>query len=244
MKPSQRKFAVFDIDGTLIRWQLFHAIVHQLGKHGHIPAAVHQAIHHARMDWKNRNSNDGFRAYEQVLVRAYIDALTDISPSAYAVIVDEVFDEYKDQTFVYTRDLIRSLKQQGYVLFAISGSQQDIVQKLAAHHGFDDAIGAHLVQHNGHFTGDIVSPVHDKPTALKQLIQKHHVAQTGSIGVGDSEGDISMLAMVEQAIAFNPSRGLLEHAQTAGWKIVVERKNVVYELEAKDGSYLLAATGP
>jgi phosphoserine phosphatase len=49
-----------------------------------------------------------------------------------------------------------------------------------------------------------------------------------------------MLEFVEHPIAFNPEDTLFEKAKTAGWDIVIERKNVVYTLKEKDGSYLLA----
>jgi phosphoserine phosphatase len=49
-----------------------------------------------------------------------------------------------------------------------------------------------------------------------------------------------MLEAVEQPIAMNPSQKLFDHAQKHGWKIVVERKNMIYELEDRDGSYVLA----
>jgi phosphoserine phosphatase len=105
---EQKKFAVFDIDGTLIRWQLFHAIVHGLGKDGYIPDSTHEAIRAARMNWKTRGSD--FKSYEQVLVSAYFAAIRKVTPSDYARVVEEVFTEYKDQTYVYTRDLIKTLR--------------------------------------------------------------------------------------------------------------------------------------
>jgi phosphoserine phosphatase len=49
-----------------------------------------------------------------------------------------------------------------------------------------------------------------------------------------------MLEYVEHPIAFNPEIRLFNEARNKGWKIVVERKNVVYELEANHGSYVLA----
>lgn len=237
---AKRKFAVFDIDGTLIRWQLFHAIVHHLGVNGYIPASEHAAIKAARMTWKNRTGEDDFRTYEHVLVGAYRAALKDIDPVAYDAVVSEVFDEYKDQTFVYTRDLLSSLRKQGYLTFAISGSHEDIIKKLAAHHGFDDVVGAVPERIDEKFTGNLDTPVLDKPRALNMLINKHHATFTGSIGVGDSEGDIPMLEMVEYPIVFNPSAGLYTVAKKRKWKIVLERKNVIYELENRHGSYVLA----
>src|SRR5688500_7222628 len=73
----------------------------------------------------------------------------------FALIVQEVFDEYKDQTYTYTRDLIKDLKAKGYFLLAISGSHQEIIQKLAQHHGFDGAVGATFEQIDGKFSGAI-----------------------------------------------------------------------------------------
>jgi phosphoserine phosphatase len=48
-----------------------------------------------------------------------------------------------------------------------------------------------------------------------------------------------MMDIVENPIAFNPEKKLFEYIGQKGWKIVVERKNMVYELENKDGKYQL-----
>jgi len=52
----------------------------------------------------------------------------------------------------------------------------------------------------------------------------------GSVGVGDTESDIAFLKMVEKPICFNPNQKLYQYAKRAGWKIVVERKDVIYHL--------------
>ncbi|MBU6431430.1 MAG: hypothetical protein KGJ58_04640 [Patescibacteria group bacterium] len=51
-----------------------------------------------------------------------------------------------------------------------------------------------------------------------------------SVGVGDTEGDISFLEMVAKPICFNPNSKLYLRGKKKGWRIVVERKDVVYEL--------------
>lgn len=237
---TPRPFAVFDIDGTLIRWQLFHAIVHSLGKQGYILRGTHDKIHAARMNWKNRETNEGFRAYEKVLVDAYLQVLTSIDPADYLRVVDEVFHEYKDQTFTYTRDLVRTLKEKGYLLFAISGSQNEVIQRLAQHHGFDAAIGAEFVQLDSAFTGEVITPIHDKRAALERLVKQFDASYEGSYAVGDSPSDAAMLEVVENPIAFNPARGLFDIAQKHHWPIVVERKNVIYELQSQNESYILS----
>ena len=234
------KFAVFDIDGTLIRWQLYHALADALAELGHIDAERFQQIRDARMVWKRRESTNSFKDYEAQLVKQYEEILSQITGRQFDQAVERVFNEYKDQVYTYTRDLIKDLNNDGYLLFAISGSQEELVSKIAAHYGFDDFVGRVDERKNGRFTGNSKTVVFDKDLALKKLVEKHHAGFSGSLGVGDSASDIKMLALVEQPIAFNPEQALFRHAKKEGWKVVVERKNMIYKLEMVDGAYLLA----
>lgn len=235
-----KKFAVFDIDGTLIRWQLYHAIVNELAKDGHLSPEAYDKIHSSRMQWKSRTHGESFKEYERALVGAYHQALTELKVGDYLKAVDNVFEEYKDQVYTYTRDLLRNLKKEGYLLFTISGSQQEVIQKLAAYYGFDEAVGNVYQRKDGYFTGEHAHVVENKAKILAELIDRYGCTIQGSIGVGDSEGDISLLSAVERPIAFNPSRGLFAHAKQNGWEVVIERKNVIYALEPKDDKYILA----
>src|SRR5688572_4909151 len=237
-----QSFAVFDIDGTLIRWQMFHAIVDQLAHDGFLSADDYATIKIARMEWKSRRGEEAFRAYEAQLIRSFEKLLKTITVKEYVDTIDKVFEKYKDQAYRYTRGLITELKAKDYMLFAISGSGHEIVAKVAEHYGFDDFIGSDYKRAGDRFTGEMDVVVFRKPAALKAMAEKHGLSFEGSIGVGDSEGDISMLDIVEHPIAFNPSKKLFRHASERGWHIVVERKNMVYEFEAKDNAYLLTNT--
>lgn len=236
---SNRPFAVFDIDGTVIRWQLYHAITDALAQKGIIDNRAFEQVRAARMDWKRRSGDESFHEYEQAIVRVFERALEGLSVDDLSAAAEEVFSEYKDQVYTHTRDLIRDLKAKHYVLFAISGSPDIIIEKLVHYYGFDDFAASHYEAHNGHFTGAIQLSIGKKAELLQQLVDKHHVTHEGSIGVGDGEGDIEMLSMVEQAIAFNPSKKLAHHAATHHWPIVVERKNVIYALNYRSGEYQL-----
>jgi HAD superfamily hydrolase (TIGR01490 family) len=237
-----RPFAVFDIDGTLIRWQLYHAIADRLVKLGYVKPETYDVIRQARMDWKNRKEGASFKSYEEELVRVYQDVLLNLKPSQLDEAMQSVFDEYKGQVYTYTRQLVGELKAKGYLLFAISGSQVEIVEKIAGHYGFDDSIGTTYEQKGGKFTGKSIHFLGRKDEAIRELMKKHGASLEGSIAVGDSAGDISMLELVERQIAFNPEKALYDVANEKGWKIVVERKNMYYELESKDGKYQLVQT--
>ncbi len=235
-----RPFAVFDIDGTLIRWQLYHAIVTQLAKRGTLDAVSYENVRQARMLWKKRTRDEAFKDYERYLVKVYDQLLAKLSVQEFDEAAAAVFNEYKDQAYTYTRELIGALKKHNYLLFAISSSQAEIVAKIAKYYGFDDWSGTVYPQQGDYFTGQKEGFFGTKHIVLQAMIDRHAAQQQGSIGVGDTESDVSLLEMVKRPIAFNPNKKLFEVARQKHWKIVIERKNVIYELEAKNGSYLLA----
>lgn len=210
-----------------------------MAKLGYIDPAVFESIREARMNWKTRTHAEAFKAYEHELVGMYDKILTSMTVKQFQRAIEAVFSEYKDQVYTYTRDLIKRCKTEGYMLFAISGSQKEIVKMIADYYGFDDCSGSVYEQDNGRFTGEVILPFLNKDKVLDEMVSNHHVTFTGSIAVGDSQGDIKMLELVEEPIAFNPEQKLYEHAKEKGWKVVIERKNVIYELESNDGKYEL-----
>jgi len=241
MAKSKRKFAVFDIDGTLIRWQLYHAVTDTLARQGHISPEIYQTMRDARMAWKKRTSGS-FKDYEAKVIIIYESILKTITLEQLGEAIDTVFEEYKDQIYTYTRDLIAKLKGDGYILLAISGSQEEIVAKVCDYYGFDDFVATQYKRTKTGFTGTKIVPAFNKDKALKKIVAKHGLSYEGSVGVGDALSDAAMLRLVEQPIAFNPDKEFFAYAAKKCWKVVIERKNMIYELESKDGKYQLVKT--
>jgi len=73
-------------------------------------------------------------------------------------------------------------------------------------------------------------PVKNKGSLVKQYVYEHNLTLEGSYGMGDTESDASFLELVDNPIAFNPNDNLKEIAQKKGWRIVVEKKDVVYDI--------------
>lgn len=234
-----KKFATFDIDGTLIRWQLYHVIVDRLAKNGQLGAEAVGQLKEARMHWKNREHIDAFSEYEAVLISLFEQALPKIEAEQFDTLVSGVIEEYKGQVYRYTRDLIKELKQKDYFLLAISGSHHELVEKVARHYGFNDWVGTKYERAKTGFSGKKYVPSLDKKKALTTLIKKHGLQLAGSLAIGDSDSDAPMLEMAEQPIAFNPDRKLFETAKQRGWKVVLERKNMIYQLEKQGATYVL-----
>ena len=194
------------------------------------------------MIWKRRAKDTSFADYERQVIQVYENTLKNLTKPQFEAAAAAVFEEYKDQTYTYTRNLIDELKRKNYLLFAISGSQTEIVTKIAGYYGFDDCRGSTYEYKSGHYTGIKEVASFNKASVLKELVSKHNAVYEDSVGVGDSHSDISMLELVAKPIAFNPEKRLFGHSSKRGWEIVIERKNMIYELEKHGGKYQLAAT--
>ncbi len=234
------RFAVFDIDGTLIRWQLYHVMADKLAKNGLLGPSAKDQLKTARMKWKRREHSKAFHDYEAKLIEIYEAAVPTIETADFDNLINDIIEEYKDQTYTYTKELAKTLKDKGYVLLAISGSHHELVSKIAEYYGFDDAVGTKYERLGEAFTGNKFVGSHDKKSTLQKLVAKHKLTWKDSYAVGDSLSDASMLELAENPIAFNPNQELYEIATKNNWKIVIERKNVIYELENDHGKYLLA----
>lgn len=234
-----KPFAVFDFDGTLIRWQLYHSIFDALKNLGLINQKDVEKVRQARMLWKTRSSENSYKNYENILVSVFDKTIAEVDYSVFEEMAEEVFQEHKDQVYTYTRGLIKDLKSNGYMLFAISGSPREVVEKVAKYWGFDDWIASEYKVSNNKITGNRSLGFVEKNKSVEYFVKKYQLTYQDSYGVGDSESDINMLKKVENPIAFNPSKELFAHASKNGWQIVVERKNVVYNLSPKNSSYNL-----
>src|SRR5690606_5859495 len=86
----------------------------------------------------------------------------------------------------------------------------------------------------GIYTGNFLEDPfrNGKDKALLKFISENNlkIDLKKSIAIGDSWGDISMLNIVGFPIAFNPSNDLAKVAKKNNWKIIVERKDVIYEV--------------
>lgn len=236
-----KKFAAFDIDGTLFRSGLYREVAYELMKMGALDEAILAETTEKNREWRTRTHGNAFEEFELLLITKIDESLPKIRVADYETAVKRVIDKKADNVYVYTRDLLSKLKAEDYFLIAISGSQVELVELFAAKYGFDTWVGQQWERGDEYFTGTITKSHTGKDLILRGLIDKHDLTLENSYAVGDSNGDTGMLSMVEHPIAFNPTFELYEVARSAGWDIVVERKNMHYTLtKGAHGSYVLA----
>lgn len=239
---SQKKFAAFDIDGTLYRSGLYREVVFELLRMKILPEEFVTELNDKMRIWRHRLHGSAFEEFELFLTSYLDEHLPKLKVADYETAVERVLAAKGDDVYAYTRDLARDLRSQGYFLIAISGSQQELVEPFAKKNNFDAWIGQHWERDGDHFTGNITKTHTGKDKILKALIEEHDLTLDGSYAVGDSNGDVGMLEMVDHPITFNPTHELLEKALARKWRVVIERKNVIYELGNNDDTYVLAKT--
>ena len=240
---SNKKIAVFDIDGTLLRWQLFHELVAELGKQGLFPKEVANKVEEKFFAWRALQAT--WADYEAAVVEAIQNYISIIPPAKLDECAKIVVNKSGHKVYNYTSNLVKELKSHGYHLLALTGSQQEIAEIFAKKHGFDDCLGSLMAKDkNGNFTTKYERfVIGNKAEILKNYCLVHGFDLANeSYAVGDSAGDGQMLALVQNPIAFNPDEELLNAAVENGWKIVIERKNIAYELQPDSGKVLLKKT--
>jgi len=237
-----KKFAVFDIDGTLFRWQLYYEAVLELRQRDFFDEKTSHALDTAYHSWQSRRS--AFGEFEKIAIAALDQNQPRLSIAEFKAVSRHIMSESSHKVYSFTRQLAHDLKKDGYYLLAISGSHQELAEPFSKIYGFDDCLGWLYGRTATHYTSEVVrNSVSNKKALLKEYAALHNLTYHGSVAVGDSKGDIGLLESVERPIAFNPSQELLDAAMAHSWEVVIERKNIAYHLR-KDahGSVVLAKT--
>lgn len=225
-----KKFAIFDIDGTIFRSSLLIELTDSFIQEGIFPETARKVYAKSFKDWLDRK--DSYDNYIMRVVDAFENNIKGIKHKDFLKISEKVIAFHQNRVYRYTRDLVLNLKKKGYFILAISNSPKDILDKFCGKWGFNKVYGRiYEVDKNGKLTGETLFKeiISDKSKVLKRAVEKNHLTLKGSIGVGDSESDIPFLKMVENPICFNPNKILYEKAKKAKWKVIVERKNVIYQ---------------
>ena len=240
MNKKRVKIAFFDVDGTISNEALTKAARKKQEMNGFISQKEKADLYYLKRDYKSNRSDPTF--FDTYVIREteiLLDSLKGFRAFEIEELAKQVVEEYSHEVYIYSRNLIETLKRKGFLLIAISGSPSFLVKAFAEKYGFYDYIGnGYQMLPNGSY--ELCEPItwENKDQIVNQLIKKH--GWQGKIdkmvSVGDTAGDFSMLEMADCPIAINPSRPLLlsiaEAAQKSKekkWYYASERKDHIYQ---------------
>jgi HAD superfamily hydrolase (TIGR01490 family) len=229
---SQKRVAFFDVDGTIFRSSLLIELVEQFLNEGVFEKEAEDIYADSYRAWQNREGS--YEDYIYDVIEAFVTHIKGVHYGVLADIGRRVVAIQSKRVYRYTRDLITELKKEGYVLVAISQSPKTILDEFCEQYGFDKVYGRmYEIGPQDRFTGTVSEEhlIKNKANIVKRVFERYpELTREGSIAVGDTEGDISLLESVERPICFNPNQVLYTHAKRNGWEVVVERKDVIYKL--------------
>ena len=226
-----QKAAFFDIDGTVFRSSLFIKLTEACFKEGIFESGAQTKYEKEYIAWQNREGT--YEAYISAMVKVFEEQIRGVYYGDFADVGRTVVKESGKQMYKYTRDLISDLRGKDYFIVAISQSPKTILDEFCGTLGFDKVYGrVYELGPRDLFTGVVTELdfIKDKAHVVERVLEKEGLTRDGSIGVGDTEGDISLLESVETPICFNPNMTLYTYAKKKGWPVVVERKDVVYTI--------------
>lgn len=228
----KNKLAVFDIDGTIFRKNLHFVLINELVWKKIFPDRVRKVLVDFYVDWLEHNGT--YESYRKSIVDLYGKHIKGVKKDDVLKASKEVITFHEKRTYVFTENLISKLKKVNYSIIAVSGSPSEIVEEYNRRHlKFDKAFGSvYEVDDNGFYTGNaIFEPTKNKGEVVKQYAIENQLDFKDSYGVGDTESDASFLELVDYPIAFNPNTNLKKISEEKKWRIVVEKKDVIYEIK-------------
>ncbi|MBI2617992.1 HAD-IB family hydrolase [Candidatus Kaiserbacteria bacterium] len=227
----EQKVAIFDVDGTVFRSSMVIELVEALIEEGIFSKDVAKEYEREYRTWFEREG--GYEEYINAVVKTFMKHVKGVHYGTFCDISKRVVERQGKRVYQYTRDLIKELKKDGHYILAISQSPKTTVDEFCRNLGFDKVYGRiYEIGPQDLFTGIVVDEhlIMNKATIVRRAVQKEHLTLKGSVGVGDTEGDIPFLELVERPLCFNPNKNLYQHAKRMGWSVIVERKDVIYHL--------------
>lgn len=228
-KFGKNKLAIFDIDGTVFRRSLMVELMKELVYRGVFPRRAERMVEKEYHAWVNRKCS--YQLYIDKVVDVFKNTLRGCKQSDIENAGKKTINYFRDRRYIYARNLMARLRKTHFLL-AISGSPVEIVNEYNEYLKFDKIYGTIFeVDKNGRYTGKIVlNGAKEKEKIINKFIQENNFNTVGSIGIGDTEYDASFLNKVEKPIAFNPNGNLVKIAKDKKWKIVIEKKDIICEI--------------
>ncbi|MEA2006868.1 MAG: HAD-IB family phosphatase [Patescibacteria group bacterium] len=226
---KKNKLAIFDIDGTIFRKNLHFELIDELVYMGIFEKDVRRELVKLYGHWLDHEGT--YDAYRDKLVELYEKHIKDCKQEDIEKASKMVAQFNAKRVYIFAKKQIERLSND-HVMLVISGSPIEIVAQYADIFKFDAHYGSvYEIDKKGIYTGEtIFEPTKNKGLVVKQFVAENNIILGGSIGLGDTESDASFLELVDEPIAFNPNQNLKKISEKNGWKIVVEKKDVIYEL--------------
>lgn len=233
--------AVFDMDSTLIQQEVIDELARAVGRYSQVSAITEAAM----------RGEAPYTDFEASL-RARVGLLAGVPVS--------IWQHLRAGIISFTpgaRELLRVLRRLGWKTAVLSGGFTPLAEWVRQELGLDYCYANHLVESDGHLTGELVEgmPIihaEKKRTLLESIAEKEGIPLENVIAVGDGSNDLLMMHQAGLGIAFNakpkvqmqaPTKinadGLLDVAYVLGYSVEEVTEILRQEMVLEGGQYVL-----
>lgn len=215
------KLAALDVDGTLYDGTLGFALLDELRAGGLVSSS---AVRHVRDTMReHRRSGGRFRDTTGPASDAYARAVEGVLPRDAVLASCRVWPRVRHRLLACAVPLVESLRGAGFTPVLLSGSPQEMIDRVATDLGIGHRFGMRLATGPGgrwtrRFTSLPAVP-EAKARLLCALAEGLGADLACAVAVGNSASDRAMLAAVGHPVAFEPDEALLAVARDSGWSI-------------------------
>jgi HAD superfamily phosphoserine phosphatase-like hydrolase len=135
---------------------------------------------------------------------------------------DDFIGSFIPNIYPSSYELMALLKRNDYETVLISVGAYEVISRVAIDLKMDLALATKCAFDKGVYTGLLETDIHlpsGKENGIKKFIEENGYSLKGSVALGDSAHDASMLRLVEHPFCLNPSKELQIIAKSNGWKV-------------------------
>jgi alcohol-forming fatty acyl-CoA reductase len=214
----QRQMAAFDLENTLIRSNVAESFAWLATRRlsaaerarlvaRKLPSAPSLAL----LDRRDRG--DFLRQFYRWYAGAPVEQLREDAQELFShLILNKAFPEGLRR--------VREHREAGHRTLLITGALDIVVEPLREL--FDDIVCAHMSQHDGVFTGELLEPPpvgEARALVIKDFADRNGLQLGECVAYADSVSDLPMLEAVGHAVVVNPETRLAAIARRRGWHV-------------------------
>lgn len=220
-----KPFAAFDVDGTIFKSSLAEKIIEHGIEDGLFPAEPFNDVYESRRRSHETNNDETYQAYINKLVGTFTMQIAGVEVERFDKVASSMIRKHEVRKFRLPRLIIQALED-SHLPIVVSGSPDVLVRPFVADLNITTVYGSTYATDDGRFTGEAYG-VGDKAALLQKHVEAGDVIKQGSVAIGDTASDISMLDYADKPIMFNPSSMLMKHGEKEGWDKALEVKDSI-----------------
>jgi HAD superfamily hydrolase (TIGR01490 family) len=229
------KFAVFDIDGTIVTESLGKDFIIWLTKKGKFPEKVLREIYAAKKRYKEKKVS--YARHQKEIMNAWLKGFKGKKKTELEKL-SKKFGKNYNNFFPGSLELIKFFRKKGFYCVVISGAFEEAIYAIQPKFKFDLIVGTEFETKKGKYTGRMLDKMWHKKIKkrlLKKVIKEKKLELKDSFCFGDSEQDSYMMDLVENPIALHPNQRLLEIAVKRKWKKFFDSRKALSFAKQKVG---------